>query len=92
MWSVTEAATNEAYGLNRGGEVAVTDGKDILLTSFSGRIEDQRIPLELYLCKYIQQKFYVFIQKYWQTIKVYDPGRDKDIKLKLIKKLLTFIE
>ena len=54
MWSVTEEATNEAYGLNRGGEVAVTDGKDILLTSFSGRIEDQRLPLELYLCKYIQ--------------------------------------
>lgn len=61
MWSVTEEATNEAYGLNRGGEVVVTDGKDILLTSFSGRI-DQRLPLKLYLCKYIQQKFYVFIQ------------------------------
>lgn len=37
----------------RGDEVAVTDGKDILLASFSWRIEGQGLPLELYLCKYI---------------------------------------
>lgn len=48
-----------------GGEVAVTDGKDMLSASFSGRIEDQGLPLELHLCKYRKQNFYVFIQKYW---------------------------
>lgn len=40
-----------------GDEGAVTAGKDMLLASFSGRIEDEGLPLELHLCKYRIQNF-----------------------------------
>lgn len=40
-----------------GDEGAVTDGKDMLSASFSGRIDGEGLPLELHLCKYRKQNF-----------------------------------